>query len=237
MRRVWLMILSASLITAIGCGKKHYEERMTKTLDKMKYDQRLKKNLMDAPTEKKFTDLDIYVRPPKDEVYAKTGQLPVGEGQFDLDASFNEKTDASLHVLARVKRPKKATPTKGAPPPPPPTARGAFDADVLTVLASVFGSPDALLTPKFVEEVKKGNRFKRLIFATGDNEVKVYLYKQDIYEVALVFVYNNKLKNPISSKIDLCLESFAAGAKAKLLFQGGNTEEDSAGAGTPAGPM
>jgi hypothetical protein len=228
------MILSASLIAAFGCGKKNYDERMTKTLDKMKYDQRLRKNLEDAPTDKKFTDLAIYIRPPKGEVMVKASQLPVGEGQFDLDASFNEKTDASLHVLGRVKKTKKPA-TKNAPPTPPPTARGAFDADVLAVLSTLYGSPDALLTPKFVEEVKRGNRFKRLIFTAGDSEVKVYIFKDATYEVALIFVYNVKLKGPISSRIDLSLESFTVGQKATHLFNGGKADEEVESG--PAGPM
>jgi hypothetical protein len=234
MRRVWLVIASACLMTAIGCGKKNYEERMAATLKKMEKDRRIKKNLMDAPTEKKFTELAIYVRAPKEEAYAKTGQLPIGEGQFDLDASFNDKTDASLHILARVKKPKKPA-GKGAAPPAPAVARGAFDADVLGVLANVFGSPDALLTPKFTEEVKGGTRFKRLIFSANDKEVKVYINKQDIYEVALIFAYDAKLKGPLSSKIELCLESFATGSKAKKLFEGGNVEEEAESG--PAGPM
>jgi hypothetical protein len=234
MRRVCLILCSACLVALIGCGRENYDKRLVKTLEKMKYDQRLTKNLNPAPTEKKFTDNAIYVRPPKDEVYAKASPLPISDGQFDLDASFNDKTDSFLYVLARVKKPKK-TPTKGAPPTPAPTNRGAFDADVIGVLAGVFGSPEALLNPKFVDEVKRGNRYKRLIFNVEDKEVKLYLYKQDIYEVALVFVYTNKLKGPISSKIDLCLDSFATGPKAKTLLEGGKADED--GEGTPVGPL
>ncbi len=236
MRRVWLMIASASLITAIGCGKENYDKRMEKSLEKMKYDQRIKKNLMPEPKDdKKFTDLAIYVRPPKEEVAAKTGELPVGEGQFDLDASFYDNTDSKLHVLARVKRAKKP-PAKGAPPAPAPTARGGFDGDVLTVVSSVFGSPDALLTPKFVEEqTKRGNRFKRLIFSAGEAEVKIYIYKKDNYEVALIFVYNTKLKGPISTKIDMCLDTFATGQTATNLYNGGH-HDDEAESG-PAGPV
>jgi hypothetical protein len=235
MRRVWLVIALAGLMTAIGCGKENYNKRMAKTLEKMEKDKRIKKNLMEAANDKKFTDLAIYVRPPKDEAYAKAGQLPVGEGQFDLDASFNDKVDASLHVLARVKKPKK-TPAKGAPPAAvPATARGAFDADVLSVLSNVFGSPDALLTPKFTQDVKAGTPFKRLIFPYNDKEVKVYFYKQDAYEVALIFVYGTSLKGPLSSKIELCLEAFATGQKATKLFQGGNVDEESESG--PAMPM
>ena len=233
MRRVWVLISSALLVTSFGCGKESYEKRLNRTLEKLKYENRIRKNLMEAVNEKKFQDLGIYIRPPKDEAYAKTGQLPVTEGQFDLDASFNDKSDASLHLLARVKMPKKA-PTKGAPPPPPPPQRGEFAGDVIGVLSTVFGSPDVLQTPKFSEENKKQNRFRRLIFNANDKDINVYLYKQDGHEVALIFVYDPKLKNQLSSKIELCLESFATGEKAKRLFSGGGEEEPEA---TPAGPI
>ena len=180
---------------------------------------------MDPPGDKKFLDLAIYIRPPKEEVLAKTGSLPVTEGQFDLDASFVDKTDSTLHLLARVKMPKKA-PAKGAPPPPAPAQRGEFVSDVLGVLASIAG-PEGLPTPKFVDESKRGNRFRRLIFSANDKEVKVYTYKEGNHEVALIFVYGAASRNTLASKIDLCLESFATGAKAARLYSnGGQAEEE-----------
>ena len=227
MRRVWVVITSALLVAGVGCGRKSYEERLDKTVEKMKYDRRLKQNLMDAPNEKKFQDLSIYLRAPKEEALAKTGFLSVAEGQFDLDASFNDKTESSLHVLARVKLPKKA-PAKGAPPAPALPPRGSFDGDVLGVLSNLYNSPEALQTPKFTEEKtpKAGNRFKRLQFAANDKEVKLYIYKQDSHEVALIFVYDPKIKGVISSKIELSLDSFATGEKAKRLYSGGAADEE-----------
>jgi hypothetical protein len=130
--------------------------------------------------------------------------------------------------------PKKAA-AKGAPPAPPPPQRGAFDSDVLGVLATVFGSPEGLQTPKLSEEVKKGNRFKRLIFAANDKEVKLYIYKEGNHEVALIFVYDPKLRNTLASKIDLCLESFATGKKANDLYSGGGADEEAESG--PVGPV
>ena len=226
MRRVWVVIASAALVLGVGCGRKSYEERLGKTLEKLDYDRRLKKNLMEPPTEKKFIDNAIYVRAPKEEGLAKTGQLPVGEGQFDLDASFNDKTESTLHVLARVKKAKKAQ-TKGAPPVAAPPPRGEFVGEVLGILSSVFGSPEVLQTPKFSDESRRGgNRFKRLIFTAGDKEVKLYTYKQGNHEVALVFVYDAKIKGPISSKIEYCLDSFATADKAVRLYSGGAADEE-----------
>jgi hypothetical protein len=237
MRRVWVVIASAALVTCVGCGKKSYEERLAKTLEKLDYDRRVKKNLNEAPKDdKKFTDLALYVRPPKDEVLAKAGQLPISEGSFDLDASFiDAKDNTVLNVLARVKQPKKPA-TKGAPPVAAPPPRGPFDAEVLSVLATLFGSPEALQTPKFVEESRKGGtRFKRLIFSTNekDKEVKLYIYKQDNHEVALIFVYDVKSKGLMASKIEYCLDTFAAGAKASRLYSGGAPEEEESGSPVP----
>jgi len=230
-------MVMALLVTAAvsGCGRQSYEARLTKTLEQLEYARRLNKNLMPPPNEKKFQDLGIYIRTPKDQALAKTAQLPVAEGQFDLEASFNDpKADSVLHVLARVKMPKKAA-AKGAPPPPPPPQRGEFVGDVLGVLSSVFGSPEGLQTPKFSDEVKRGNRFRRLIFNANDKEVKVYTYKEANTEVALIFVYAPSLRGSLSSKIDLCLESFATGAKANRLYTGGAPEEEADG--TPPVPL
>ena len=230
MRRVWVaMVVALLVVSAVsGCGRKSYEDRLDGTLRQLEYTRRLNKNLM-PPAEGKFKDLAIYLRTPKDQALAKTAQLPVAEGQFDLEASFNDpKVDSVLHVLSRVKMPKKAA-AKGAPPPPAQPTRGEFVGDVLGVLASVFGSAEGLVTPKFSDEVKKGNRFRRLIFAANEKEVKVYTYKEGNSEVALIFVYAPSLRGALSSKIDLCLESFATGAKANLRFSGSGTEDEADG--------
>jgi hypothetical protein len=228
MRRVWMVMAMAMLVVAAvpGCGRKSYEDRLNARIAELEYERRVSKNLMPAPGEKKFQDLGIYLRPPKEQALAKTVQLPVTEGQFDLEASFNDtKADSVLHVLARVKMPKKA-PAKGAPPPPPPPQRGEFVGDVLGTLSTVFGSPEGLQTPKFSDEVKKRNRFKRLIFPANDKEVKLYTYKEGNAEVALIFIYAPSLRNALSSKIDLCLETFATGARATRLYSGGAPEEE-----------
>jgi hypothetical protein len=239
MRRVWVMIAMASLVAGAGCGRKSYEERLGKTLEKLAYDKRIRQNLMEPPKdEKKFTELAIYIRPPKEEALAKTGQLPVSEGQFDLDASFIDTKDgnSTLHLLARVKQPKKPV-TKGAQPVVAPPPRAEFVGEVLGVLSNVFGNSDAILTPKFVDEVrnKTGNRFKRLIFSANDKEVKLYTFKQGAHEVALVFVYDPKVKGVMSSKIEYCLDTFAVGELATRLYNGGTAEE--AAETGPAGPM
>jgi hypothetical protein len=231
MRRVWVMIAVASLVSGIGCGRQNYQKRLDDTLAKLEYDRRVRKNLMDPPKEeKKFTELSIYVRAPKDEALAKAGQLPVSEGQFDLDASFIDSKDSSstMHILAWVKMPKKPA-TKGAAPVAAPPPRGNFVNEVLGVLANIFNAPEALQSPKFSDEkrAKSGNSFKRLIFTANDKEVKLYTYKQGNHEVALIFVYDPKVKAAMSQKIEYCLDTFATGDKATKLYSGGTVDDDS----------
>ncbi len=225
MRRVCLVIISSALVAGLGCGRENYERRLSNTLTKLEYERRVNKNLMPAANEKKFTDLAIYLRAPKDQALAKAGQLPVAEGQFDLDASFlDPKVDSVLHVLARVKLPKKA-PAKGAAPAPAPTTRGEFNSEVINTLATQFGASDNLAVAKFKDEAKRGNRFKRLMFNANEKEVEVWSLKQDNHDVALIFVYDPKLKAALSSKILLCLETFTVGPKATRALNGGVEEE------------
>lgn len=238
MRRVlcWL-VMASGLVLAVGCGQDSYNKRLAATLERLERERRIEKNLMPAPGEKRFQDLSIYIRPPKDEALAKTGQLPVGEGQFEMDASFLDlKSGATLHLLSRVKLPKKPA-TKGAPPVPPAPLRGDLTRDVLAILTNAYGPVEGFATPKFVDESKRGNRFKRLVVTANDKEVKLYTYKQDNHEVALVFVYDSKLRGALSTKIDLCLETFATGPKAARNYSGGEAEQDDSGGGGPAVPM
>ena len=238
MRRWCLLVSTTALVFVAGCfGQKSYSDRLTHTLDRLERTRRVEKNLMPAPDDKKFKDLAIFIRAPKDEGLAKAGMLPAGEGQFELDSSFlDDKTGATLHLLARVKLPKKPQ-TKGAAPGPTPAPRGEFTRDVLNVLSGVFGAVDGFITPKFVDESKRGNRFKRLVVTANEKEVKLYTYKEGSHEVALVFVYDPILRGALSSKIDLCLETFAAGAKATKNFNNGGEEEVEDVSGATPAPM
>ena len=235
------MLAVSLVVPLIGCaGRANYEKRMEATLNLLRYTRRLNQNLMPAPSDKKFLDAAIYVRPPKEEAEAKTVQLPVPEGQFDLESSFVDKSESALHLLARVKKPKKA-PAKGAAPPPAPAVpRADFIGDVIGVLTQVFGPSDLLQASKFKDETKGSiegapkNLFKRLIFPAGKKEVAVYIYKQDIYEVALIFVYDVAVRQTISSKLELCLGSFAVGPKATRQYNGGSVVETPEEAGTSA---
>src|SRR4051812_5180306 len=140
MRRAWAILATVGLMAIAGCGSS-YDIRMNKTLEDMRYRKRLDDNLMPAQSKGKFEELMIFIRPPKDLQPAKEFLLPIPEpGKFDLEASFLEnqkggespggdaqpegsgeakapKSSAkqSLHVLARVKRPKGAAKKKAEP--------------------------------------------------------------------------------------------------------------------------
>jgi len=258
MRRAWAILTSVILIAGSGCGSS-YEIRMNKTLEDMRYRKRLDDNLMPAATKGKFEELLIFIRPPKNLEPAKEFLLPLTDPtKFDLEASFleSQKVDApppsegagaeeaaksaevqkqSLHVLGRVKRPKSANAKKKAEP----VNRGDFNADVLALLNAAYAPSAELTLDKFKETSKKNNKFKYHSFAVGGKNVQVYLYgpKGDPYEVALIFEYPSKEHGTLYSKIELALESFAVGRKAKSAFSGVVGDEATGEGGTGGAPI
>jgi hypothetical protein len=260
MRRVWAILASASLIAVWGCGSS-YDIRMNKTLDDMRYRKRLDDNLMPAQTKGKFEELMIFVRPPKNLQPAKEFLLPLPEpGKFDLEASFLETQKAgdapqapgapteagtepkpptdtqkqSLHILARVKRPKNPNAKKKAEP----VNRGDFNRDVLALINAAYAPPAELTIDKFKETKKKNNSFKQHAFAVNGKNVQVYLYgqKNSAYEVALIFEYPSTEHANLYSKIELCLESFAEGNKARRAFSGAVGDEKTGEGGAAPTP-
>jgi hypothetical protein len=259
MKRVCAMLAVAFLVLAGGCGSKSYDLRLNKTLEEMRYQKRLNDLLADAP-KAKFEDMGIYVRPPKKMVQAKEFQLTVLEpGMFDLDATFLE-APKSMHILARKKTPKnskkKAAPAPAAAPgaavpgvagaaAPADAAKGAaaaadtsnrgeFTFDVMTIVHTAYGTGAKPGTEKFKEENKKNNKFKHAILEANDKNIQVYIYKQEPYDVALIFEYPKAEQSSLVSKIELTLESFAVGARATSQFRGSGEEETGGAGGEPA---
>ena len=108
---VWVILASASLVVAWGCGNS-YDIRLNKTLEDMKYRKRLDEMLMPPLTKNKFEELLIFVRPPKKLELAKEFLLPLPEpGKFDLEASLLDTGKAG------------DSPTPGDQPPPGPKRR------------------------------------------------------------------------------------------------------------------
>jgi hypothetical protein len=226
MKRLSAVVLGAGLVLVVGCGTQNYDIRLERTLDHMAYQKKLDDNLNPAPTKGKLEELQIYVRPPKNMTGpTQTFQMTVVEpGRFDVESSFIEQDKQSLHLLARVKRPK--TPSKKAPTPAETTPRGDFSADVVELVKNVYGTE--LEASQFKEErMQRGsNSFKAKTVDLNAKNVQIYLYggKSNPYEVALIFEYPKAEHAAINPKIKLCLESFAVGDKAKRAFAGGETE-------------
>ena len=256
MRRVWAILAWVTLGAVSGCGNS-YDIRMNKTLEDMHYRKRLDDNLMPAVAKGKFEELMIFIRPPKNLQPAKEFLLPLPEpGKFDLEASFletkagdagsqtpppegsteakppAETTKQSLHVLARVKRPKGNSAKKKADP----TNRRDFSADVLALVNAAYAPPAELTIAKFKETKKKSNTFKQYSFAVNGKNVQVYLYvpKNNPYEIALLFEYPSAEHANLYSKIELCLESFAEGNRARRAFSGAVGDEQTGEGGAVA---
>jgi hypothetical protein len=234
MRRVAATAATAILLLAGGCGLNSYEKRMDSTLERMRYEARLNKNLTPAPTKPKWEELSVYIRPPKNLAQAKEFLLTAPEpGKFDLEASFIEEGKQQLHVLVRRKMPKGAA-KKKAPSPADTADRTDFNRDVLSVLSTSYSPPEELTSAKFKATTEKKNEYKKATFSVNEKGVEVYLFKKEPYEVALIFEYPTTERTAVSSKISLCLESFRVGESAKAQFAGGASEEEGAAGPAPA---
>jgi hypothetical protein len=237
MKRVAAVLLGAFLVMVVGCGTQNYEARLERTLAARQYQKRLDDNLNAAPTKGRLEQLQIYVRPPKDMTGpTQTFQMTVIEpGRFDVESSFIEPEKQSLHLLGRVKQPtpanKKAqAPTQAAP-------RGDFGAEIVDLVRNVYGADIDI--NQFKEEKKKNNTFRTKRLDLAAKTVQVYLYggKTNPYEVALIFEYLTAEKNAVDPKINLCLESFAVGEKAKRAFAGGDVDEEAGGGDETSQPV
>jgi hypothetical protein len=228
MRRACAILASACLLLLVGC--RDYDLRLGETLEEMKYQQRLEKNLEKASTKGPLQTELIYVRPPKGlSGPTQTLGLPVGEpGKFDVENSFiDQAKQASLHVLARHKKPK-APPKKGVTPAAV-APRGDFTNEVIELVKTAYGVED--LTPsKFKAATRKHkgreNIYKEAKLDLNTKEVLIYLYgdKNGPYNIALIFEYPKTELNNLSPKIGLSLEAFAVGEAAGKAFAGGGEE-------------
>ena len=245
MKRVIAVLASASFVVAIGCSD--YDIRMGKTLEEMRYAKRLNTNLEEAPTKGTLQGDDIFVRPPKGllgptQAFSLTGVDP---GKFDIENSFiDEKKGTSLHVVARVKKPKPPPSAKKAAAPVETVPRGKFIDDVVELVKAAYNVE--LAPGQFKNESKshlgRENAYKAaklLELATKQVEVYVYTESNGVREVALIFEFPKTELNYMNPKIDLCLESLAVGDRAKRSFEGTISDMDAGGGeaiGTGAPP-
>ncbi len=232
MKRAWAMLGGMTLLLVVlGCSQT-YDERMERTLDQMKYEQRLNDNLMPPVSKGKLEENLIYLRPPRGlSGPTKTFQMTVVEpGKFDDEETFIEPEKQSLHVLARVDRPKAAAKKAPAVEAVP---RGEFNADVVDLIRNVYGVE--LNLSQFKEVSKQRNTFKAHTLDLNAKKVEIYLYgsKTTPHKVALIFEYPKTSESAVAPKIGLCLESFATGEPARLAFAGGEVEESAEGEAGP----
>ena len=222
--------IGACLLFSVGC--RDYDVRLEETLEEMKYQRRLSDNLAPAPTKGLLQTELIYLRPPKGFAGPTKAfsLVAIEPGKFDLENSFiDEAKGANLHVLARHKKPKPATPKKGSAPADP-APRGEFTAEVIDVLKVAYGIDD-LEPAKFKAETKRHkarkNDYKVAKLDLATKEVQVYIYgdKNSPYNVAMIFDYPKTEVNSLSPKIGLSLEAFAIGDVARLFFSGGSDAE------------
>ena len=152
MRRVFATLVTASLIVITSCSRT-YDYRLDMTVDNMKYQKRLNDNLMPPATKGKFDELLISIRPPQTLTQSPEFLLSAPPpGTFDLEQSFQESGKQSLHVLARVKRPKTA---KKVQAPADTAVRRDFNSEVLAILNSAFKPAEEAVSSKFKPVEKK----------------------------------------------------------------------------------
>jgi hypothetical protein len=242
MKRVLAILAGLGLVLVIGCSQ-DYDTRMEKTIENKRYQKRLNDNLEGPPAKTNLQTSNIFIRPPKGlQGPAKTFGLAVTEpGKFDIeDTFFDQQKQASLHVLARVNRPK--APGKKGPSPAESTPRGDFIADVLDLIKNAYGVEvdQSKLKPESRSHAGRTNTFKSLTLKDlPAKEVAMYFFgdKNSPEKVALIFDYPKEESRSLSPKIELCLESFAVGAAAGRAYSGGEEElgEEGGAAPPPAG--
>jgi hypothetical protein len=239
MKQAFAILASACLALGMGCAD--YDIRLGKTYEEMKYKKRLNDNLEEAVSKGKLLEDLIYVRPPKGlkgptQTFTLTAVEP---GKFEIENSFIDDTSkASLHVVARIKRPKAADPKK-APTQAETTPRGKFLDDVIELVKAASGVDltPAQLKPETKTHADRENVFKAVKLDLQTKEVHLYVHEDpgSAREVALIFDFPKTEINKLSPKIGLCLESFAVGERARRAFSGASDLEggEETGAGPP----
>ena len=213
-------------------------------MEERKYEKRLNENLEAAPTKGMLKGDVIFVRPPlglegPTQAFGLTG---VEAGKFDIENSFiDQKKGASLHLVARVKKPKAPPNAKKAAAPVETVARGKFLEDVVELVKAAYSVELAPgeLKPESRSHGNRVNNFKAVKKDMSTKEVEVYVYSESsgVREVALIFEFPKDQKNFMSPKIGLCLESVAVGKLAERFFEGATSLDVDAGGEmvTPAG--
>jgi hypothetical protein len=225
MKLALAIVASACVVIVVGC--KDYDLRLEETLEELRYQKRLSDNLGTAPTKGLLQQELIYIRPPKGYTGpTQTFGLTVVEpGKFDIENSFiDQAKQSSLHILARHKKPKAATPKKGAATPKEPPPRGDFMTEVIDLIRVAYGAEVEARQFKPVTKKHKGreNTYKEYKLPLATKEVQIFIYgdKNGPYNVAFIFEHPTDQSSILSSKIGLSLEAFAVSEAARRAFSG-----------------
>jgi hypothetical protein len=233
MKRAFATLAGGCFVLAVGCAD--YDIRLGRTYDEMKWQKRLNDNLEEAPTKGLLQADLIYVRPPKGLKGPTQNFLfaQVEPGRFDIESSFIDETSkASLHLLARIKKPKAPAIKKGPTPAPAETApRGKFVDDVIDLVKVATGVDQMPpLKPETKTHADRETAYKTAKLDLPSKDVQFYFLEDPsgVREVALIFDYPKTEVNKISPKIGLCLESAAVGERARRAFSGSSELEGGA---------
>jgi hypothetical protein len=101
---------------------------------------------------------------------------------------------------------------------------------VTELLRNVYGAPIPETGFKAIDVEKQDIAFKSQLVDLTAKNVQIYFASGKSgpkeYEVALIFEYPKSEHNSVNPKIQLCLQAFAVGEKAKRAFTGGEVEEE-----------
>ena len=151
----------------------------------------------------------------------------VEPGKFDVESSFIEPDKQSLHLLARVNRPK--TPSKKAATHAETAPRGDFNTDVVELVKNVYG---AELDHAAVQGREEAEQYVQGQDARPERQERADLslrqQDQPVRGGPDLRVPQGRAQR-VNPKIGLCLESFAVGEKARRAFAGGEVEEGGGG--------
>jgi hypothetical protein len=234
MKRIWVMVATASTLFVVGCGVPSYNKRIDDTVRNLKLEQEINTFLL-PQTEGKVKELNVFLRLPKPAAELNPPSFAPPAGIFDFVASYQAQPEGlpakdvatpappppppiKIHVFLRQK-PKKAAAKKGEPAPAAPADRGNFITAVRQTIASEFG-PEAANE----KSPQPGNPFKTLKFAAQNgDDVRAYFTEANKGEIeaALVFDIPKETRdhNIVKKGVENTIRSFSLGGK-KAPLQG-----------------
>ena len=175
-------------------------------------------NLEAAPTKGMLQGDEIFVRPPLGLRGTQTFVLTAADTRkFDIENSFiDQKKGTSLHVVARIKKPKGPPGTRrGRRPPSNPPPSGANSSTTLSSWSRppIASSSRPRAQARVAESWQPGERLQSREAGSDDESRRgLRLHRSNgIRDVAMIFEFPKAQKTYMSPKIGLCLECFAVG--------------------------